>query len=58
MHSKVFPRLCTQDELIKNMCRMKSIDVWQRGVDTEVFHPRCERGRAVEEHIRGQQKST
>eukprot|EP00983_Pelagomonas_calceolata_P038800 1136927-Pelagomonas_calceolata.AAC.4 len=29
-----------QDELIKNMCRVKSIDVWQRGVDTEVFHPR------------------
>ncbi|KAF5840931.1 hypothetical protein DUNSADRAFT_15132 [Dunaliella salina] len=29
-----------KDELIKNMCRVKSIDVWQRGVDTEVFHPR------------------
>jgi sulfoquinovosyltransferase len=29
-----------QEELSKNACRSKSIDVWQRGVDTEVFHPR------------------
>lgn len=24
---------------------MKCIDVWQRGVNTEVFHPSCDRGR-------------
>lgn len=30
----------TQEELEKNRCRSKSIDVWQRGVDTEVFNPR------------------
>ena len=29
-----------KNELIKNLCRQKSIDVWQRGVDTEVFNPR------------------
>lgn len=29
-----------QTELERNHCRPKSIDVWQRGVDTEVFHPR------------------
>jgi glycosyltransferase involved in cell wall biosynthesis len=29
-----------QSELEKNKCRPKSIDVWLRGVDTEVFHPR------------------
>ena len=29
-----------QDELTRNLCRDKSIDVWQRGVDTEVFNPR------------------
>lgn len=28
------------DELARNRCRRKSIDVWQRGVDTDVFHPR------------------
>lgn len=28
-----------KNELIKNLCRMKSIDVWQRGVDTDVFNP-------------------
>lgn len=28
------------DELAKNRCRRKSIDVWQRGVDTDVFNPR------------------
>ncbi|KAI8474795.1 MAG: UDP-Glycosyltransferase/glycogen phosphorylase [Monoraphidium minutum] len=27
-------------ELERNRCRPKSIDVWQRGVDTDVFHPR------------------
>ncbi len=29
-----------QEELEKNKCRSKSIDVWQRGVDTEMFNPR------------------
>lgn len=29
-----------KNELIKNLCRQKSIDVWQRGVDTEVFNPK------------------
>ncbi|GAX82120.1 hypothetical protein CEUSTIGMA_g9548.t1 [Chlamydomonas eustigma] len=29
-----------KSELIKNLCRVKSIDVWQRGVDTEVFNPK------------------
>lgn len=29
--------LCVQDELTKNRCRSKSIDVWQRGVDTGVL---------------------
>ncbi|KAJ9516133.1 hypothetical protein QJQ45_024563 [Haematococcus lacustris] len=29
-----------KDELTRNDCRTKSIDVWQRGVDTEVFNPR------------------
>jgi hypothetical protein len=28
-----------QDELERNSCRQKRIDIWQRGVDTEVFHP-------------------
>jgi len=28
------------EELARNRCRRKSIDVWQRGVDTDVFHPR------------------
>lgn len=27
-------------ELSKNNCRGKSIEVWKRGVDTEVFHPK------------------
>ena len=27
-------------ELARNRCRAASIDVWQRGVDTDVFHPR------------------
>ena len=29
-----------QNELSRNLCRNKSIDVWQRGVDTEVFNPK------------------
>jgi sulfoquinovosyltransferase len=29
-----------QDELERNRCRAKSIDVWQRGVDIEVFNPK------------------
>jgi glycosyltransferase involved in cell wall biosynthesis len=29
-----------QDELTRNKCRPKSIDVWQRGVDTDVFNPK------------------
>eukprot|EP00879_Flechtneria_rotunda_P023746 GHRR01025139.1.p1 GENE.GHRR01025139.1~~GHRR01025139.1.p1 ORF type:complete len:359 (+),score=96.89 GHRR01025139.1:158-1234(+) len=29
-----------QDELTKNRCRSRSIDVWQRGVDTDMFNPR------------------
>lgn len=29
-----------KQELERNRCRGASIDVWQRGVDTEVFHPR------------------
>ncbi|KAG1669900.1 hypothetical protein FOA52_002426 [Chlamydomonas sp. UWO 241] len=28
-----------KNELTKNLCRNKSIDVWMRGVDTEVFNP-------------------
>jgi hypothetical protein len=36
-----------QEELSRNDCRTKSIDVWQRGVDTEVFHPRFRRSVAV-----------
>jgi hypothetical protein len=30
-------RVYVQDELTKNRCRSKSIDVWQRGVDTGVW---------------------
>eukprot|EP00879_Flechtneria_rotunda_P002458 GHRR01002655.1.p1 GENE.GHRR01002655.1~~GHRR01002655.1.p1 ORF type:complete len:482 (+),score=107.19 GHRR01002655.1:234-1679(+) len=29
-----------KDELTKNRCRSRSIDVWQRGVDTDMFNPR------------------
>jgi glycosyltransferase involved in cell wall biosynthesis len=29
-----------QEELEKNRCRPRSIEVWQRGVDTDVFNPR------------------
>lgn len=29
-----------KDELTKNRCRSRSIDVWQRGVDTDVFNPK------------------
>lgn len=29
-----------RDELIKNRCRPRSVDVWQRGVDTDVFNPK------------------
>jgi len=29
-----------REELVRNSCRHKSIDVWQRGVDTDVFNPR------------------
>lgn len=32
--------LLLQDELIKNRCRARSVDVWQRGVDTDVFNPK------------------
>ena len=34
------PPTPAQVELEKNKCRPKSIDVWQRGVDTDVFNPR------------------
>jgi hypothetical protein len=34
------PGRALQSELERNKCRPKSIDVWQRGVDTDVFHPR------------------
>lgn len=27
-------------ELSRHKCRQRSIDVWQRGIDTELFHPR------------------
>lgn len=36
----MLPRLLHQTELCRNLCRQKSIDVWQRGVDTDVFNPR------------------
>lgn len=29
-----------QEELVANRCPGGSLDVWQRGVDTEAFHPR------------------
>lgn len=29
-----------KEELTLNRCRIKSLDVWQRGVDTEVFNPK------------------
>ena len=29
-----------QDELLRNRCPPGCLDVWQRGVDTEEFHPR------------------
>eukprot|EP00775_Hariotina_reticulata_P006991 gene6991-7205_t len=29
-----------KDELTRNKCRPKSIEVWQRGVDTDVFNPK------------------
>ena len=29
-----------QEELTRNHCRNKSIDVWQRGVDTDIFNPK------------------
>jgi glycosyltransferase involved in cell wall biosynthesis len=29
-----------QEELEKNRCRPRSIEVWQRGVDTDVFNPK------------------
>ncbi|KAF8059985.1 SQD2 [Scenedesmus sp. PABB004] len=29
-----------KDELTRNKCRARSIEVWQRGVDTDVFNPR------------------
>jgi sulfoquinovosyltransferase len=29
-----------RDELIKNRCRARSVDVWQRGVDTDIFNPK------------------
>lgn len=29
-----------KDELTANKCHDKQIEIWQRGVDTEVFHPR------------------
>jgi glycosyltransferase involved in cell wall biosynthesis len=34
------PHLCLQEELERNRCRPRSIEVWQRGVDTDVFNPR------------------
>eukprot|EP00878_Enallax_costatus_P005416 GHUV01005686.1.p1 GENE.GHUV01005686.1~~GHUV01005686.1.p1 ORF type:complete len:342 (+),score=81.15 GHUV01005686.1:370-1395(+) len=29
-----------RDELIRNRCRPRSVDVWQRGVDTDIFNPK------------------
>lgn len=29
-----------QDELTRNRCAAETLDVWQRGVDTQLFHPR------------------
>lgn len=29
-----------QEELTRNRCQAATLDVWQRGVDTEEFHPR------------------
>ena len=45
-------RLCAQDELLRNRCPAGRLDVWQRGVDTEEFHPR-HRSRAMRERMSG-----
>ena len=41
-----------QDELLRNRCPAGRLDVWQRGVDTEEFHPR-HRSRAMRERMSG-----
>jgi hypothetical protein len=45
-------RLCAQDELLRNRCPAGRLDVWQRGVDTEEFHPR-HRSAAMRERMSG-----
>ena len=44
--------LLLQDELLRNRCPPGRLDVWQRGVDTEEFHPR-HRSQAMRERMSG-----
>mmetsp|Transcript_12544 Transcript_12544/g.37669 ORF Transcript_12544/g.37669 Transcript_12544/m.37669 type:complete len:523 (-) Transcript_12544:480-2048(-) len=41
-----------REELVKNRCPNDSLDVWQRGVDTEAFHPR-HRSQEMRERLSG-----
>ena len=41
-----------QDELLKNRCPPKTVDVWRKGVDTGMFHPR-HRSQAMRERLSG-----
>ena len=41
-----------QDELLKNRCPPKTLDVWRKGVDTNMFHPR-HRSAAMRERLSG-----
>ena len=41
-----------QDELLRNRCPAKTVDVWRKGVDTNMFHPR-HRCAAMRERLSG-----
>ena len=50
----LFPtlRLQLQDELLRNRCPPKTLDVWRKGVDTGMFHPR-HRSDAMRQRLSG-----
>ena len=42
----------SQDELLRNRCPPKTVDVWRKGVDTNMFHPR-HRSQVMRERLSG-----
>ena len=44
--------MLSQDELLRNRCPGKTLDVWRKGVDTNMFHPRY-RSATMRERLSG-----